>query len=385
LKPTTFASRIALALAALTLAACTLPQATPVAGAPASSSPSPFAPGGALTATPSPTPQPTATETQAARTPAPEPGSFESEVLRPGIEPVSYIGDQCEYLQKRWDPAGSLPGTVVASIMYHSVLQGNAVPQLSQDINANTFDAIVEVARDLGFETITTEQLLHFLHDNAKIPPRSMILILDDRRPGTAEEYFLPLYEEYGWTTTLAWIIGDSDQRQGEVAGETIWDWIERLNDTGAFDVQSHGLNHIPIVEGLDADFVREELSANIPILREHFGQRPIAHIWAGGNYSALGVTIAEEAGYELGFTIHSRGPVQFNWIPQGAEEQAASDNPLLLLPRFWDTAATLNLEQTAAIGDAAQGFARENYAAEAAWFSQNCSGELPPLDEIFK
>jgi hypothetical protein len=56
-----------------------------------------------------------------------------------------------------------------------------------------------------------------------------------------------------------------------------------------------------------------------------------------------------------------------------------------MLLPRFWDTAAALNLEQTAQIGDAAQAFARENYAAEAAWFSQNCGGELPPLEEIFK
>jgi peptidoglycan/xylan/chitin deacetylase (PgdA/CDA1 family) len=242
----------------------------------------------------------------------------------------------------------------------------------------------VDLAKQLGFETITTDELLRFLTDNAKIPPRSMILLLDDRRPGTAQEYFLPLYEENGWTTTLAWIIGDSDQRQGEHAGETIWDWIERLNDTGAFDVQSHGLNHIPIVEGLDPALVRSELSDNIPILREHFGRRPIAHIWAGGNYTAEGVAIAAEAGYQLGFTIHSRGPIQFNWIPQGEQERAIG-NPMLLLPRFWDTAAVLNLEQTAQIGDAAQQYARENYAAEAAWFSQNCSGNLPPLDQVLK
>jgi hypothetical protein len=378
--------RVALFVVALSfLAACTLPSASPTLNAQASSSPSPFPPGEQLTATPSPTSEPTATETQEPRTPAPKPDTFSSDVLRPGIDPVSYISDECEYLSKRWDPQGSLPGTVVAAIMYHSVLPGNTAPTLSQDINANTFYAIVELAKDLGFETITSDQLLSFLEDNAKIPPRSMMLILDDRRPGTAEQYFLPINEDNGWTTTLAWIIGDTDQRDGERPGESLWDWIERLNDTGTFDIQSHGLNHIPITGGLDADFVREELSANIPILREHFGQRPIAHIWAGGNYTAEGVQIAEDAGYELGFTIHSRGPIQFNWIPQGEQEREASDNPLLLLPRFWDTAATVNLEQTAAIGDAAQDFARENYTAEAAWFSQNCGGELPPLGEVFK
>lgn len=369
----------------LALAACTLPTPAATSAALPSSSPSPFPPGGQLTSTPSPTPEPTATETTLAATPAPEPGTFESSVLRAGIVPVSYIQDSCQYLQKRWDPQGSTPGTVVAAIMYHSILPGNTVPTLSQDINANTFYAIVDLAKELGFETITSDQLLRFLQDNAKIPPRSMMLILDDRRPGTAEDYFLPIDEENDWTTTLAWIIGDTDQRHGKLAGESLWDWIERLNETGRFDVQSHGLNHIPIVAGLDADFVREELSANIPILKEHFGQRPIAHIWAGGNYTAEGVAIAEDAGYELGFTIHSRGPILFNWIPQGDREREASDNPLLLLPRFWDTAATLNLKQTAAIGDAAREFARENYAAEAAWFSQNCAGKLPQLDEIFK
>lgn len=364
------------------LAACTPPSELTAGSAAASSSPSPFMPAAATATEPaSATPQPTATQ---AGNPAPEPQPFESSQLRAGIEPVAYISDQCEALQKRWDPEGSLPGTVVAVIMYHSILPGNTTPSLPQDINAATFYAIVDLAEQLGFETITTDELLRFLTDNAKIPPRSMILLLDDRRPGTAQEYFLPLYEENSWTTTLAWIIGDSDQRQGEHAGETIWDWIERLNDTGAFDVQSHGLNHIPIVEGLDPAIVRSELNDNIPILREHFGRRPIAHIWAGGNYTATGVTIAAEAGYQLGFTIHSRGPIQFNWIPQGEQERAIG-NPLLLLPRFWDTAAVLNLEQTAQIGDAAQQYASGNYAAEAAWFSQNCNGNLPPLDEVFK
>lgn len=366
----------------LALAACNLPSQLDGPSPQPSSSPTPFAPA-AASATPAATLTPAATATQPGP-PAPQPQPFESSLLRAGIQPVAYISDQCEYLQKRWDPAGSLPGTVVAVVMYHSVLPGNTQPSLSQDINAETFQAIIATAERLGFETVTTDELLRFLTENAKIPARSMMLILDDRRPGTAEQYFQPINEENGWTTTLAWIIGDTDQRQGERAGESLWDWIERLNETGYFDLQSHGLNHIPITEGLDPDLVRSELNDNIPIMRQHFGRRPVAHIWAGGNYTALGVSVAEEAGYQLGFTIHSRGPLQFNWIPQGEQERAIG-SPLLLLPRFWDTAAVLNLEQTAQIGDAAQQYARENYAAEAAWFSQNCAGSLPALQDIFK
>ncbi|MCW5873030.1 MAG: polysaccharide deacetylase family protein [Anaerolineales bacterium] len=373
---------VLLALACL-LSACTLlgthansPQAT------ASITPSPFAPR-AATLTPSASPTLAASSTPTITpTPAPLPASFPGS-LRAGVQPVAYIADQCTYLAQRWDPANSQPGTVVAPLMYHSILRGNAVPSLSQDINEATFYAIVDTARRLGFETITSQQLADFLLHNAPIPPRSMLLILDDRRPGTAQEYFLPLYEQYGWGTTLGWIIGDTDSRTGEHSGESLWTWIERLNDTGVFDVQSHGLNHIPVVGGLSTDFLRSELGDNIPLLEQHFGQRPIAHIWAGGNFTADGVAVAEELGYTLAFTVYSRGPIMFNWIPQGEQERAIG-NPLLLLPRYWNSAAELNLQQAADANDAARQFARENYAAEAAWFSQNCGGELAPLDAVF-
>lgn len=317
-------------------------------------------------------------------TSGPPPASFESSVLRGGIEPVSYIEDSCRYLQLRWDPALSAPGTVVATIMYHSILPGSSEPTTPEQINANMFYAIIDLAERLGFETITTEEYLVFLDDNAKIPPRSMLLILDDRRPGTAEEYFLPVNERNDWTTTLAWIIGDTDSRDGNLAGETLWDWIERINETGYFDVQSHGLNHIYLKDEMSEEVVREEIEGNIPILIEHFGQRPAAYIWPGGNYTELGVEIAREAGFELGFTVHSRGPVMFNWIPQGELEMAIGD-PLMTLPRFWDSAALLNLEQSVEIGDAAREFAGENYEAEAAWFAANCGDQLPALDEVLR
>jgi hypothetical protein len=129
---------------------------------------------------------------------------------------------------------------------------------------------------------------------------------------------------------------------------------------------------------------VREEIEDSIPILKEHFGNTPIAYIWPGGNFTQFGIRVTHEAGFELGFIERSYGPLQFNWIPLSERERAFND-PLMLLPRFWDTAAVLNLEQTAEIGDAAQEFAKENYTAEAAWFSQNCGSELPPLDQIFK
>lgn len=263
--------------------------------------------------------------------------------------------------------------------MFHSILEGSNPPDLPQDINKEMFDAIIQLSEKLNFETITSEELLNFLQGNAKIPERSMMLILDDRRPGTAEDYFLPVLQENGWTATLAWIAADS--------GENLWTWIERLNATGYFDIQSHGLGqngHIPITDQMSEAEVRQEIEGSIPVLMEHFGERPLAIIWPGGNYTELGVQVAREAGFELGFTVHSRGPLMFNWIPQGEKERGMGE-PFMTLPRFWDTAALLNLEQTVQISDAAREFARENYAEEAAWYAENCSGELPPLEAVLR
>ncbi len=347
------------------LSACSAPQRTPAptqADSPTPSAATPSATASAPTVTPTagPTSEP--------------PAGFHSDILRSGVSPTSYITDQCQYYALRWDPERSRPGTVVAPIMFHSIVPAGDTPSDAAHIDAPTFYAIIALAKELGFETITSEQLLGFLTTNKKIPERSLLMILDDRRPGTAEEYFLPVNEANDWTTTLAWPIGDTDQRSG------LWDWIERIVESGYFDVQSHGLEHnIYLNEAMTLEEVQTEIGGSTPILEAHFGQRPIVYVWPGGNYTQTGVYVARDVGFRLGFTVHSRGPLAFNWIPQGAEEQAYED-PLLLLPRFWSSAALLNLQQTADIGDAAWDFAQANYANEAAWYADNCGGELPPL-----
>jgi peptidoglycan/xylan/chitin deacetylase (PgdA/CDA1 family) len=379
-----FPISLAVLVPLLFLAAACAPQA-----APATETLVPSATSSLTAPPPISTESPTSTEppplTPTSDPPAPQPAVFSSEILRAGIEPMAYLPDQCAYLAQRWDPQGALPGTIVAPIMFHSILKGNETPTLSQDINKRTFDAIMDLAKDLGYETITTQELLGFLQNNAKIPPRSMLLILDDRRPGTAEDYFLPYLEENDWTLTLAWIaVSDTADRPGQREGETLWDWMERIVQTGYFDVQSHGRDHIYLSVDTPRQAVRKEIEGSITPLEQHFGQTPIAYIWPGGNFTPQAVRIARAAGFELGFTIQARGPLLFNWIPQGEQERAYQD-PLMLLPRYWDTAALLNLEQAAEMGEAAQAFAMENYPAEAAWYRQNCGSTLPPLDEVFK
>ena len=234
------------------------------------------------------------------------------------------------------------------------------------------FRADLQAARQMGFETVTASQVADFLERNAKIPPRSLLLIVDDRRAGIIERYFMPVLETYDWTVTSAWIIANSDQIPN------LWERMEALSRSGRVDVQSHGLRHLYMTPGTPLPKIREELYGPIPYHEKHFGYRPSAFIWPGGNFTQPAVKVAREAGYRIGFTIFPNGPVMFNWIPLGKGERAMGD-PLMMLPRYWgsrDLAA--NLRSAAEIGDEARAYALKVYPQEAAYYRAFCGGDLP-------
>jgi peptidoglycan/xylan/chitin deacetylase (PgdA/CDA1 family) len=257
--------------------------------------------------------------------------------------------------------------------MFHGIVKSGHPVVSGVDISTEQFQEFVSYAHYLGFETITTDQLVDFLENNALIPRRSMILILDDRRPGTVREHFLPVLEQYNWTLTLGYISG--------VVPDSEWTELEDLASSGRLDVQSHGWLHngsTYIQDSTPEDVIRQEIFNPIPVLQKHFGYRPTAFIWPGGDFNNLGVSLARQAGYKVGFTANSRGPLLFNWIPLGADEQAMND-PLMVLPRYWSNSAGLALDLGVQAGEEAGAYAQKNFKREARWYKAVCGGELQP------
>lgn len=334
---------------------------------PGSATSTPTVPASA-TAIPSATPSPTATP--------PLPGGFTTRLLRPNVTPQSYLADACEYLRLRWSPDGSPPDTVVVPLMFHGIREaGKPIPAGDQvTVSDESFQSFVWYAKQLGFETVTTEQLIAFLTRNAPIPRRSMIPIVDDRNAGTVENHFLPALQQNHWTVTMGWIVADTSNE--------LWARVERLNATGLVDIQSHGFLHRYMTERTPEEEIRQEIFGPIPVLEKHFGKRPLAFVWPGGNFTPLTAKIAREAGYELAFTANSNGPLLFNWIPLREDERATGD-PLMVLPRYWSRDANLALDQAVKFAEQAGNYAAQNYPAEAGWYRSMCGGELPPLQDI--
>ncbi|MBT3338847.1 MAG: polysaccharide deacetylase family protein [Anaerolineae bacterium] len=337
----------------------------------------------AIPATPLPTETPIPSPT-AIRTPPALPGIYQSPVLSALDTPRTYVSDTCEYLKAKWDPNNSTPGTVVMVIMIHSITSGTV--DKPYQINAADLRQLVENLHEQGFEAIRTEQLADFLESNAKIPARSVLLLVDDRHYAEYfNTHFRPFYEKYGWSVTNAYI--SKDERPD------LWDQNAALAAEGWVDYQAHGVIHnTPMSDNSSDEYLVGELQGSVLAIQEHYGNTPVAIIWPGGGFGLRPVQKAREFGYRLGFTTNPRGPVMFNWIPQtdAKDEQrpyfipeGPVGDPLMTLPRYTDTGAGSHIDEVRIMGKEAAAYAEQNKAIELEYYDIICTpsyGAIPTL-----
>jgi hypothetical protein len=334
------------------------------------------------TATPAP---PTLTPTATIDpniTPPPLPGIYRSQFLKPLDIPRTYVEDSCTYLKNRWDPNKSSPGTIVMPIMFHGIAQEKASKE--NDTTVTDFKILMKSLKDLGFEAINMRQFVDFMYDNAKIPYRSVLLIVDDRH---YQQYFdgnfKPYYDKWGWQVIDSWI-SFKDNTQDLINDQ------RNLIAAGYVDYQAHGVVH-NYFENKE-DFLRNELQGSMDAMKRDLNVTPIAYIWPGGGFSKLSVQIAREVGYKVGFTTVPRSPVMYNWIPladqldpqrPGYAPEGAAGDPLMTIPRFWDSDANNRLDEVRLTGKDAAAAAEVTKADELAYYDIVCkpkSGEIPTL-----
>lgn len=333
-------------------------------------------------AVPLPTETPTAAPT-AVRTPPALPDGFSTDLLNPLDAPHTYIQDTCQALKAKWDSNNALPGTVVMPIMFHSITKGQVTA--ADQISIEDFHKMMGDLHDMGFEAITMQQAADFLYNNAKIPQRSVLLIVDDRK---YREYFDKTfkdnYKQWGWHVINAWISAPD-------TNQVLWDENAALESEGWVDHEAHGVIHnIPIGPGSSDDYIHNELYGAIQAMQQHFNKTPIAYIWPGGGFTPKAAQVARQAGYKLAFTINPRGPLMFNWVPltdQGDPmrpsyiAEGSVNDPLMTLPRYWDTDARTHLDTVRNISKAAAAYAAQNKATELEYYDIVCAptyGAIP-------
>jgi Polysaccharide deacetylase len=379
-----FARLRTLLLLTLLLTACVPLTILPTLPAVVTSSPQPsstvtpsltFTP--SLTITPTDTLPPTAT-----RTPPSLPGPFQASFLYEGDTPHAYLTDFCQYLRDKWASPSAAPGTVVMVIMFHAIGGETGGDRISE----NDFHALMQSLHDTGFEAITTVQLADFMEHNTWIPPRSVLLVVDDRHDRYYFDLFFRSYwETYGWQVVNAYISASRDG--GDAAN---WADQEALNQEGWVDYQAHGVVHnAPMWPGVTDAYILSELQGSIDAFQLHFNKTPIAIIWPGGAFFDRPVEIARQLGYRLGFTVNPRGPLMFNWVPLADETdplrpswtpEGRLGDPLLVLPRYWDTDAAERIGDAVQLNLDAAAYAESNRQVELDYYNIICSPAYGPI-----
>jgi peptidoglycan/xylan/chitin deacetylase (PgdA/CDA1 family) len=300
----------------------------------------------------------------------------------PGVSPHTYIKNVCQYLKDRWNPNNSQPGTIVIPIMFHGIIDGVAVE--NNMITQDQAKALLHDLQSQGFQSITTEQLANFLEHNARIPPRSVYLTVDDHHYAQYfQTHFLPFLQANHWTITNAFEISSSNQ--------VLIDGMAALVKAGWVDIQAHGVIHNIVIDSSSSEeYIHSELYGAISGIQQYFGKTPIAYIWPGGNFTPYAVEIARQAGYQLGFTAQPRGPIMYNWIPLGDTAdprypymipEGPANDPLMVLPRYWDTDAYAHIDEVRNLGKQAAAYASQNKETELEYYDIVCksvTGEIP-------
>lgn len=334
---------------------------------------------------PTATPIPTETLLPAAtipRTPPALPGSYQTSLLKPEDLPRTYVTDSCQYIKNKWDSTKSAPGTVVMTIMYHGINKGDAS---GNDVTVNQHKKIMNSLYEAGFTAISMQQMADFMYDNAKIPQRSALLIVDDRH---FAEYFNDhwhtYFEQWGWPVINGWISAFGGQ--DNVLPENVL-----LSQEGWVDYESHGARspHAPIDPGSTDETILTDLQGSKANIQQYFGKDPIGYIWVGGGFTPRSVELAQQVGYKLAFTVNPRGPVMYNWVPQAdtvndsnptAIPEVPAGNPLMTLPRYWSTDAINYIDTVRVIGGEAAAYAEQNKSVELEYYDIVCAPTYGPI-----
>jgi len=316
-------------------------------------------------------------------TPPALPATFTTNALNPLDTPHTYINDECQYLKAKWTSTNAAPGTIVMVIMFHTISKD--VASTPNEIGNQDFMQLMNDLHSMSFQAINTQQLVDFLYSNTKIPPRSVLLVQDDRHAAqNFTDHFLPYYKKWGWPVVNGWISLNDSIGQQTLPGNVA------LSQQGWVDYQAHGVIHnIPISDSSSDDYIHSELYGSMQAITQNFGKAPIAYIWPGGGFTPKAVQVARQAGYRLGFTVNPRGPVMFDWVPLADQidpqrplliPEGPANDPLMTLPRIWDTDARSHLDAIRTIGDAAAAYAQQNKAVEMQYYSIVCAPKDGPI-----
>ncbi|MDO3376601.1 polysaccharide deacetylase family protein [Geoalkalibacter halelectricus] len=191
----------------------------------------------------------------------------------------------------------------------------------STNVSLEVFRAQLEMLREGDYRVLPLGEVVEHLRAGRDLPPRTLVLTIDDAYESFATGGF-PLLREFGYPATL-FVATDSVGRPGYLD----WDQLRQMHEQG-IEIGNHSAAHLhmaaPAVDEEPSAWrerMREDLERSQQAFQRHLGFAPKLFAYPYGEYSRALVELVRELGFEAAAAQHS-GVV-------------SSHSDLFALPRF--------------------------------------------------
>ena len=241
------------------------------------------------TSTPTFTPSPTRTATPT-KTSQPTPAPSASPTSEPTRAPTATLTPTPQ-------PTPTEVGLhlTVPILMYHYLSTPPAdADAIRQDLSVSPdqFESHLAYLRQAGYETISFQQLIFALSQQAELPPKPIIITFDDGYRDQYENAF-PLLRQYGYIATF--FIFNQPIDTYNISYLT-WEMVIEMHKAG-MEFGSHSYDH-PNLSGKDVDFLVYQILGSKEALEERIGEPVRIFSYPSGRYDALTIKVLESANF---------------------------------------------------------------------------------------
>jgi len=218
-----------------------------------------------------------------------------------GAEPIGELQVEPVVIEQTDYPAIEIP-----ILMYHKVDEDSPSEYW---VTVDNFHAQMELLHNLGYESITYDELRNYMLYGDALPAKPVIINLDDAYQN-AYTKAKPILDEFGFIGVVnvpTGYIGNTKlDRQNNswdppeyVIRETnmlIWPELDALRDAG-WSIQSHSVNHLDMTTLTDAQ-IRAEIIESRDTIQDKLNEQPQYFCYPYGIYNSRIKQILQEEGY---------------------------------------------------------------------------------------
>jgi peptidoglycan/xylan/chitin deacetylase (PgdA/CDA1 family) len=193
----------------------------------------------------------------------------------------------------------------VPILCYHRF--GNRWGKLA--VTPAAFEAQMEHLARNGYHVISLKQLARFLEGTEALPPKSVVVTIDDGYRSTYDIAF-PVLRKHGFQATVflySDFVGASDA--------LTWAQMKEMTASGLIDIEPHSKTHANLTlrlpgesEARFRDRVKREIDAPIAALRERMGEPSFTYAYPYGDVNEYVVELLQRQGIKQGVTVTPGG-----------------------------------------------------------------------------